>query len=155
MNTTHLLLALFSFFGLPGGDLEDLCDIVNPDTGVPLRCEPRGSDAPIYGEPVCCDAASCYASDAGWCPDALQRHGCELGEVLASDEVVCYFEVPDYCDVSPCAPGYQSQPQAFGMCCHGGVCWPYEATSNDCEFGDIYWCADGVCNEDGTVTCFD
>ena len=153
--TTHLLLlALFSTPLL--GELEDLCDIVNPDTGTPVRCEPHPEDAPVYAEPVCCDAAGCYKSDGGWCPDALQSYYCELGEVLASDEVACYFEVPDYCDVFPCAgPGYQAHPQAFSMCCINAICWPYVSGSGDCAPQDIYFCADGVCNEDGTVTCFD
>ena len=156
--STPLLLALLSISvpALGGsGDLVELCDLVDPDTGVPIRCAPRGSDVPVYDAPVCCDAATCYVADADPCPDSLQAYYCELGEVFASWEVACYFEVPDYCDLHPCAPGYQSQPQAFGMCCNAGVCWPYDLTSNDCELADIAWCYDGVCNDDGTVTCFD
>ena len=152
--TTHLLLSLLALSLQLGGDLDDLCDDVYPDTGVPVRCAPRG-DAPVLDDVVCCDAATCYASDAGACPDALEAYACELGEVLTTDEVVCYFEVPDYCEVYPCAPGYGAHPQAFGMCCHDGVCWHHVTGSNDCELGDIHWCNDGVCNEDGTVSCFD
>jgi hypothetical protein len=70
--------------------------------------------------------------------------------------VSCYFEVPDYCDVFPCAPGFQTWPQAYDMCCPPGQdCWHTDEFSNDCEIEDIYWCSDGVSNQDGTVTCFD
>ena len=151
--TTLLLLALFSTPLL--GEVEDLCDITNPDTDTPVRCEPHQDGAPIYDEPVCCDAASCYRSDGGWCPDSLQSYYCELGEVLASDEVACYFEVADYCDVFPCAPSYQTLPQSYSMCCNQGICWHYISGSGECELLDIYWCSDGVSNMDGTVTCLD
>jgi hypothetical protein len=69
--------------------------------------------------------------------------------------VSCYFEVPDYCDVFPCAPGFQTWPQANLMCCHAGDCWNHDDGANDCEVEDVYWCGDGVTNQDGTVTCFD
>ena len=152
--TTHLLLALLSIPVL-GDGIEDLCDIVNPDTGTPVRCDPHPEGAPVYAQPVCCDDASCYESDGGWCPDSLQPYYCELGEVLASKEVACYVEVPDYCDAFPCgAPGYQAQPQSYLMCCNAGVCW-HLYDDGACELNDVYWCDDGVSNPDGTVTCLD
>jgi hypothetical protein len=69
--------------------------------------------------------------------------------------VSCYFEVPDYCDVFPCDPGFQTWPQANGMSCYDGISSNTDSGSNDCEISDIYWCSDGVTNQDGTVTCFD
>jgi hypothetical protein len=48
-----------------------------------------------------------------------------------------------------------SWPQTDGMCCHEGICWDSSPNSNDCEIEDVYWCDDGVTNQDGTVTCFD
>jgi len=63
--------------------------------------------------------------------------------------------VPSYCDVFPCEPGYQAQPESNMMRCHAGVCWTVYSNTNDCELDDLYWCSDGVTNEDGTVTCFD
>ena len=152
--TTYLLLALLSTPVL--GDLEDLCDVINPDTGAPVRCDLHPDGAPVYNEPVCCDAGRCYKSGGDWCPDSLQSYYCELGEVLSSDEVACYFEVPDYCEVFPCSePGFQTLPQAFGMCCSQGICWHYVMGSGDCEVQDMFWCNDGVSNMDGTVTCLD
>ena len=153
--TIHLLIALFTN-PAPAADFQDLCDVVNPDTGVPTRCEIHPEGAPEYGKPICCDDASCYPY-AGGCPDSMQAYSCELGEVLASDEVACYFEVPDYCDSHPCeGPGYGANPQDFPMCCHMGICYDYfELTEGECELDDIFWCSDGVCNDDGTVTCFD
>ncbi|PRQ06050.1 hypothetical protein [Enhygromyxa salina] len=73
----------------------------------------------------------------------------------ATGEVSCYFEVPDFCEVFPCKPGFQAQPQANFMCCYEGICWNTYTGSNDCEIQDIYWCNDGVTNQDGTVTCLD
>ena len=155
MTITTLLLTLLSIPTLMGGELQDLCDIVNPDTGVPVRCEAHPDGAPVLDAAVCCDDNACHKPWLGSCADSQEMYYCELGEVLASDEIACYFEVPDYCEVFPCDPGYQTHPQSNEMCCHEGVCWPYKSGSGDCEIGDLYWCFDGVTNEDGTVTCFD
>ena len=75
-------------------------------------------------------------------------------EVLATNEVSCFVEVPNYCDLYPCKPGYSPHPQPYMMCCQYGVCWHY-TTGGDCTYGDISWCSSGVTNEDGTVTCLD
>ena len=154
MNTTTLLILALLSIPVLGDGLDDLCDIVNPDTGVPLRCELHPEGAPVYDGAVCCDGASCQASQGGGCPDSLEPYYCDLGEVLASEEVACYVEVPDYCDVFPCSPGYQAQPQSNMMCCSQGVCWHFNH-GDDCELGDIFWCQDGVSNPDGTITCLD
>ena len=150
---THLLLALFTIPAL-GEGLENLCDIVDPDTGVPTRCELHPDGAPVLDEAVCCNASSCYESEDGWCPDVLQPYQCDLGVVLASKEVRCYVEVPSYCELFPCHPGYQPQPESYMMCCNQGVCWHFNH-GDACELDDLFWCGDGVSNEDGTVTCFD
>ena len=152
---TSLLLTLFATLTPTSGDLSDLCDIVHPDTGTPLRCSPQPEGAPLYGGTVCCDDTTCFESEGGPCLDGEVLYSCELGKVSASKEVACFFEVPTYCEVFPCDPGYQTQPQANPICCNNGVCWNIFGDGYDCEFNDIYWCDDGVTNQDGTVTCFD
>jgi hypothetical protein len=133
----------------------DLCDIVYTDTGRPIFCEPHPDGAPRWDKAVCCNDTGCVASRSGTCSTGRKAYYCELGELLASGQVSCYFEVPNYCDVFPCAPGFQTWPQANEMCCpDGGDCWTVDDLT-DCEIGDLYWCGDGVTNSDGTVTCFD
>jgi hypothetical protein len=153
--TTQVLLALFATLTPTTGELRDLCDIVYSDTGRPVLCEPHREGAPRYDGTVCCDTQTCYEAPEGYCLDDEKPFYCALGEADTTGEVSCYFEVPDYCDVFPCAPGFQALPQANFMCCHAGICWTTYPSSNDCEIPDIYWCDDGVTNEDGTVTCFD
>ena len=153
--TIITLITLFATLTATSGQPSDLCDIVYTDTGRPVFCEPHPDGAPRWDKAVCCNDAGCVASRSGSCSTGRKAYYCELGEVWASGEVSCYFEVPDYCDVFPCAPGFQTWPQAAGMCCNEGVCWNSDGSSNDCEMDDIYWCNDGVSNQDGTVTCFD
>ncbi|PRP95032.1 hypothetical protein ENSA5_40300 [Enhygromyxa salina] len=153
--STQVLLTLFATLTPTTGGPSDLCDIVYTDTGKPIFCEPHQEGAPRYDGTVCCDERMCFESPEGYCLADEKPFYCELGEVRSTGEVSCYFEVPDYCDVFPCAPGFQAQPQANHICCHEGICWSTFGDSNDCELQDIYWCYDGVTNEDGTVTCFD
>ena len=150
--TTLLLSALIA--ALPG-EPGDLCEFVNPDTGVPILCDIHAEGAPVYDGDVCCVGEICEPTKTP-CADGTLYH-CDLGEQDASG-FTCYFEVPNYCDIFPCQPhepGYQSPPMSFPMCCVNGVCWTAWGGTDDCELGDLYWCSDGVCNEDGTVTCFD
>lgn len=154
--TIITIITLLATLTAPSGTPSDLCDVVYPDTGRPVWCEPHPDGAPRLDSQVCCDAAGCVAPlTGGGCSQGRTPYHCELGQVWADGEVSCYFEVPDYCDVFPCAPGFQTWPQEVGMCCYEGVCWTTWPSSNDCEPQDIYWCNDGVTNMDGTVTCFD
>lgn len=153
--TIITLITLFATLTAPTGQLGDLCDLVHTDTGRPILCEPHPDGAPRFDGTVCCDADTCIAAGAGTCLTGRKPYYCELGQLWASGEVSCYFEVPSYCDVFPCAPGFQTWPQANGMCCYEGICWNTDSGSNDCEINDVYWCSDGVTNSDGTMTCFD
>jgi hypothetical protein len=153
--TIITIITLFATLTTPSEKPSDLCDIVYADTGRPVWCEPHRDGAPRLDDMVCCDAAGCIAAHSGGCAQGRTAYHCELGQVWADGDVSCYFEVPDYCDVFPCAPGFQTWPQANPMCCSEGVCWNTNVFGNDCEPQDIYWCSDGVTNSDGTVTCFD
>ena len=151
-----ILLTLFATLTPTSAAPRDLCDLVYTDTGKPILCQPHRDGAPSYDDTVCCSERSCVPARKGSCL-AENLFFCELGELEATGEVSCYFEVPDYCDVFPCAsePGFQPQPIREPMCCHEGVCWPTSAGANDCELEDILWCQSGVSNPDGTVTCLD
>ena len=152
----QVLLSLFATLTSSSGAPPDLCDIAYTDTGRPIFCEPHRDGAPVYDDTVCCDGHSCIPSRQGSCAvETRAPYYCELGEVKATGEVSCYFEVPDYCEAFPCAPGFQSHPQRAFMCCNAGICWNTFTDSNDCEPKDIFWCQDGVTNPDGTMTCFD
>jgi hypothetical protein len=153
--TIITLITLFATLTATSSQPSDLCDIVYTDTGRPVFCEAHPDGAPRWDKAVCCNDAGCVASSSSKCSTGRKRYYCELGEVWADGEVSCYFEVPDYCDVFPCSPGFQTWPQANEMCCpDGGDCWNINNV-NDCEIDDVYWCNDGVTNQDGTVTCFD
>jgi hypothetical protein len=150
------LITIFATLTATSGQPSDLCDIVYTDTGRPIFCDAHPDGAPRWDKAVCCNDAGCIASRSGTCSTGRKAYYCELGELWASGEVSCYFVVPDYCDVFPCAPGFQTWPQANDMCCPPGQdCWNTDIGANDCEIDDLYWCNDGVTNSDGTVTCFD
>lgn len=153
--TTKVLLSVFASLSSTAGAPLDLCDVVYRDTGKPIICEPHREGAPLYDSTVCCEGQICVPAGEADCDGDSMPFYCELGEVQASGEVSCYFEVPDYCDLFTCAPGFQQLPQSFPMCCNEGICWTVTGEANDCELPDIYFCHDGVTNEDGTVTCFD
>ena len=153
--TIITIITLFATLTAGGtGQPADLCDVVYEDTGRPILCEPHPDGAPEYEDTVCCNGKSCKPANDGTCPTELDAYFCELGQLRADGYVSCYFEVPDYCDLFPCEPGFSPFPQANGMCCHEGICWSSDPGDNDCEPWDLYWCSDGVTNADGTVTCF-
>jgi hypothetical protein len=153
--TIITLITLFATLTAPTVKLGDVCNLVHTNTGTPVLCEPHPDGAPRYDGTVCCNGDTCIKGDAGTCLADRKPYYCELGQLWASGEVSCYFEVPAYCDVFPCAPSFQTWPQANDMCCHDGECWTPNTELSDCEIEDIYWCDDGVTNQDGTVTCFD
>lgn len=154
MTIIQLIIA-FATLTASSGRLSDICDLVYSDTGRPILCEPHPDGAPRYDGTVCCDEKTCIATRTGSCLTGRKPYYCELGQLWASGEVSCYFEVPAYCDVFPCAPSFHTGPQAAFMCCYEGICWNTYPSSNDCEPQDISWCEDGVSNPDGTMTCFD
>jgi len=132
----------------------DLCEVVHTATGVPTICEVHKVGAPIYDGNVCCSDGACSAAQASACRIG-QLYYCELGAETSSGGVVCYFEVPNYCDVFACEFAPTPDPQEGSMCCSQGICWDFNINTNDCELGDIFWCGDGATNADGTVSCFD
>src|SRR5690606_4386150 len=120
--TIITIITLFATLTVTGGQPADLCDLVYEDTGRPILCEPHPDGAPKYEDAVCGNDKSCKPANDGTCPSELDAYFCELGQLWADGYVSCYFEVPDYCDLFPCEPGFSPFPQANHMCCHEGIC---------------------------------
>lgn len=135
--------------------VRDVCDIVDRRTGTPTICKPYKQGAPVFDANVCCAGSTCFPSTSGQCQSGESLCYCGLGEQKPTGEVVCYFEVPNYCDVHPCGTSVTPAPQEGSICCNEGICWEDQTGSNNCEVDDIYWCSNGVSNPDGTITCFD
>ena len=92
------------------------------------------------------------------CPTGLWPYYVDYGEVVdpLTGEVAAYIPLDDACDNpelcvdGPPPNGAQEYPmcctsdsQGKETCCNGASCG-----------GTLWWCNDGVCNEDGTITCF-
>jgi hypothetical protein len=145
---SQILLTVFSTFSSP-----DVCDVVSTRTGTPTICVPHEEGAPVYNADVCCTSRAC-APATSTCVTGTKRFHCELGAVDALGLVSCYFEVPNYCHLFPCALEIGIAPQAEAICCEGGVCTPY-FSGDTCDPANIYHCDNVKENGDGTVTCVD
>jgi len=135
--------------------VRDLCDVVHRKTGTPTICKPHKEGAPIYNANVCCSGSTCFPTSSGRCQSGESLYYCGLGEQIPTGEVACYFEVPEYCDLHPCRSSITPPPLEIPLCCNEGVCWEHQTGANDCELQDLFWCAEGVSNADGTVTCLE
>jgi hypothetical protein len=133
----------------------DLCDVVNTSTGTPTICVPHEDGAPVYNADVCCTGSTCVKPIRGRCSSTQKRFYCELGEVNSAGLVSCYFEVPYYCEVFPCALEIGIDPQEETICCVNGICTPYYGSEGTCDPANIYHCDSVKLNPDGTVECLD
>ncbi|NVB40304.1 hypothetical protein G6O69_37185 [Pseudenhygromyxa sp. WMMC2535] len=151
--TTAALLGVVVSLLTPGSasaQYRDLCD----STQV---CDYTGPNAPVLDADVCLDqTGQTRLKGSTPCPAGQVPFHVRYGELLDPVEllVVAYTplenacSIPGLCDPGDYAPGETSTAQA--ICCFGNVCWP----GVDCG-GTLMWCDDGVCNEDGTITCFE
>lgn len=154
MSITQVLITILTFISpSTGSTVTDRCDIIDTATGVPIWCAPHPDGAPIFDKNICCSATGCVPATTS-CPTSSLYY-CELGQQRADGKVECFFEVPYFCDVFPCSPGFQAPPLETTLCCNQGICWHHVIGSGNCELDDLMWCQDGVTNADGTVTCFD
>ncbi|EDM77800.1 hypothetical protein PPSIR1_38499 [Plesiocystis pacifica SIR-1] len=132
-------------------EYRDLCDSSKV-------CEYTGPNAPLLNAAVCLDpAGQVRLKGSTACPQGSVPFHARYGEVYEPTQqlVVAYIplesacSVPEICQELP--DGYTDNTStAQNICCIGAVCWP----GSDCG-GTLLWCDDGVCNEDGTVTCFE
>lgn len=151
----QLLIASLSTTPAAVAGVADLCDVVHRRTGVPTICKPHEEGAPVYNANVCCAGRTCFPSSSSGCKGREVLYYCELGEQQVTGEVDCYFEIPSYCEVYPCATSVTPPPLEMSLCCNEGVCWEHRTGNNDCELDDLYWCTSGMSNADGTITCLD
>lgn len=155
-RSMFVLLALSSLVLLSPTGVEaryrDLC------MSVPFMCEYTGPDAPLLQANVCYGSAIGVRLMTGSCPSGSWPYYVEHGEVVdpITNQVAAYVSLYDACTkanlcvAGPPPPG----AEAFPMCCKknaqgGETCYD----GGGCG-GTMWWCNDGVCNEDGTVTCF-
>lgn len=146
------LLSLLSFtlLALPSEALayRDLC------TSSPSSCEYAPPTAPYLNSDVCLDSTGFVSlKGAGSCPSGSWPYYLGYGEVidLQTNEVQGYIPVDDACGATGLCVEYEPHTggQSDEMCCISTTCYPNVTCG-----GTIWWCYDGVSEEDGTITCF-
>jgi hypothetical protein len=129
-------------------------------TSIPSACTYTGPDAPALKENVCYGSTTGIRLMSGSsCPSGSWPYFVEYGEVVdpLTNQVAAYIPLddacaqPGLCVAGPPPPGAQE----FPMCCTGNTSGGDQTCVNGTSCGGTLWfCFDGVCNEDGTVTCF-
>jgi hypothetical protein len=148
---TLLTLALIAIPLTADAEYRYLC------TSVPGACEYTPSNVPKLLADVCYTPSTNAITLKGTapCPEGTRAFNVIYGEVVdpQTGQVSAYAPLDDACGAGRCVDYVpHDDPQEYPMCCdNGGPCWP---ATPGCG-GMLYWCHDGVCNDDGTVTCFD
>lgn len=131
----------------------DLCG------SVPSACEYTGPDAPVLAAVVCWSRTSLTTRlmTGATCPTGSWPYFAKYGQVDPLTLLVhAYVPLDDACSVPGlCQPAIQAPATTVGdvICCLNGSCWPAEG--DECYGGELFFCFNGVTNEDGTVTCFE
>jgi hypothetical protein len=124
-------------------------------TSIPSACSYTGPDAPSLGADVCFGTATgIRLKGTAPCPTGSWPYYVDAGEVIdpTTNQVAAYIPLDDACSqpglcVDGPPPG---GAQEFPMCCKDGACYDDVLCG-----GTLWWCVDGVCNADGTITCFE
>ncbi|PRQ02589.1 hypothetical protein ENSA5_22340 [Enhygromyxa salina] len=123
------------------------------------HCTYTGPDAPVLAAEVCLSAAAGITlKGEGGCGVDARAYWLEHGEVVdpQTGEVAAYIPLDDRCsEAGMCDKAPPGGTQEMPMCCFynssgGEVC----VNGLDCG-GTLWFCYDGVSNDDGTVTCFE
>ncbi len=128
-------------------------------TSIPEACTYRGPDVPSLKANVCYDPTlGSRLMSGGSCPAGAWPYFVDAGEVIdpLTNEVAAYVPLDDACSrPGICVEGPPpAGAQEYPMCCKTnsqGVETCYDGAG--CG-GSLWWCHDGVCNDDGTITCF-
>jgi hypothetical protein len=132
-------------------------------TSVPAACEYTGPDAPWFGGEVCWSRTTgVHAKGTGECPSGQWPYHLDYGEIVdpITSEVAGYVPLDWACSHQGlCEPGYAPPGEdslAMVLCCDWGICTAFSADF-DCDGpgSQLLYCYDGVCNDDGTITCFE
>lgn len=146
-------LGLFDTPAAMATNYRDLCG------SVPSACEYTGPDAPLLAAAVCWERSTSTARlmTGGACPTGSWPYFAKHGVVEPLTLTVAAFQPLDDACARPglCQPAIMAPSTTTGgvICCFGDVCYPAEG--EDCYGGELFFCFDGVSNEDGTVTCFE
>jgi hypothetical protein len=158
-RTLPLLLALTLTPTAAAAEERELC------LSAPSACTPAlDTTAPLLGASVCYSAATgATLKGASACPTGTWAYHVAYGEVSdpLTNLVAPYLPLENACnDPLRCVDGPPPpDAQEFPICCtspnntSGGdeTCVNWDGTA--CG-GTIWFCVDGVSNDDGTVTCF-
>jgi hypothetical protein len=157
IHSTHAAaLALLALLLMPApasASYRDLC------TSNPGACQYSGPAAPALAADVCHGPAGTWLMGQA-CPTGTWPYFLRYGELLdpITNELAAYIPLDDACDnpglCLDAPPPPDAQP--YPMCCtgtmSGGDSTCVSGTHN-CP-GTVWYCHDGVSNDDGTVTCF-
>jgi hypothetical protein len=123
-------------------------------------CMYTGPDAPLLRADVCLSSAGILTlKGTAPCPSQAWAYYVEHGEVVdpSTSVIAAYIPLddacshPGMCEKGPPPDGSQEYP----MCCYVDG-----SGSQVCVYGlncggTLWFCYDGVCNDDGTTTCFE
>jgi hypothetical protein len=151
-TSSGLALALLSSSGVEA-QYRDLC------TSVPTQCAYMGPDAPLLQANVCFGSTiGVRLMGSGSCPSGSWPYYVHHGEVVdpITNQVAPYIALDDACErPGICVEGPPpAGSQEFPMCCATNSQGAETCYDGGSCGGSIWWCYDGVCNEDGTITCF-
>jgi hypothetical protein len=136
------------------GPYRDLC------VSAPGSCDYTGPDAPAFDGLVCRDAAvGVTAKGSAPCPSGSTTYHLEYGELIdaSSGTVAGYMPLDSACSVAGlCVAGPAPTGTAsVAICCEFGTCVPISQVLCNGPSAAAYMCDNGVCNLDGTITCFE
>ncbi len=132
----------------------DLC------SSIPYACDYSTFDVPVLAAEVCWYRATATArlKLGTACPAGSWSYSVKYGVVDPFSLVVSAFvPLENACDVPGLCTGVDFAPAGTtsgAMCCIDGTCYPHYYVGG-CEGGELFFCEEGVTNEDGTVECFD
>lgn len=127
-------------------------------TSAPGACVYTGPDAPRLDATVCHGSAGTHLRGAA-CPTGTWAYTLAYGELVdpLSNAVAAYVPLDDACaNPQLCLDGPPPpDAQPYPMCCTGNTSGGDSTCVHGVGCGGTIWfCIDGVSNDDGTVTCF-
>jgi hypothetical protein len=123
-------------------------------------CAYSSTNVPFLNTNVCYSATSgVRLKGTAPCPSGSWPYYLDYGEVIdpVTNAVAAYIPLDNACsEAGRCVDGPPPDgAQEYPMCCTTDsqgyeTCWNGGACG-----GTLWWCEDGVCNDDGTITCFE
>lgn len=125
-------------------------------TSIPAACMYTGPNAPVLKADVCYGSAiGIRLKGSAPCPSGSWPYFVDAGEVIdpVTNAVAAYIPLDDACgQPGLCVDGPPpGGTQEYPMCCNSNNVCTHNTV--DCQ-GTKLFCHDGVCEPDGTITCF-